>query len=325
MYKNPENHEEIEYLMDLLTNDETALETAKEHLEIDTHKSKAFQPELKFSESSPLAILNDSEADRGLMGFFNARSRRARYKRFEKRLKRNPGSEVIISEGDSWFQYPVFLKDVIDHLSEVDDWAIRSFGYGGDWLSNILEEAEYINAIRYYNPKVFLVSGGGNDIVGERLTTLLKPYNKQEPGRKPGDYLGDDFHQVISDLKFLYHRLFTKLTSEFKALNIICHGYDYAIPGEKSALPMGGWLQDPMEKLGIENKELQCLIIEALIDEFNKMLGSLVADNKYDGRVHFLDNRGTVSATEWFDELHPRSFAFMKVAQQFKSKIYEII
>ncbi|OJJ17807.1 hypothetical protein BKI52_28520 [marine bacterium AO1-C] len=320
--KSQEDFDTVDNLLKLLVNDDTALETAREHLEIDTEKSKAFQPELKVKKNSPL---NDSTATKGAIGFFNARSRRYRHRLFEKRMRRNPDSFVIVSEGDSWFQYPVFVKDVIDHLNEIDEFAIRSFGFGGDWLSNILEESEYINAIRWYNPKVFLISGGGNDIIGDnRLRVLLKRFDSTQADRAPANYLNEAFEKGMQDLEFLYDRLFQRLTSEFPKLHIICHGYDYGLPGKEKPLVTGDWLENPMQDLGIEDKTLQRLIVKELIDRFNVMLSGLIQAKYANKNIHYLDCRGIVKDHEWYDELHPNSFGFLKVAEKFKQKIFEI-
>ena len=315
---------EVEEILSLLTDDETALQTAKEHFEIDETKSTAFNPELKIKDDSPLKILNESEADKRFLGFFNKRSRRSRERLFKKKRRQNPGSFVIVSEGDSWFQYPVIITDIIDHLNQIDEYAIRSFGFGGDWLSNIAEEAEFMNALNEYKPEVFLLSGGGNDIVGDRLVKFLIPPDSNNSSQNPKDYINEKFDVALNEIKFLYNRLFTKLTLRFGQLNIICHGYDHPIPGTKyGPLPIA-WLEKPMKDKGINDPEIQTKIAAELIDRFNEMLIELINQNGYDNRVHHIDCRGTLNSNEWFDELHPRDYGFMKIAQKFKFKIEQI-
>ncbi len=302
--------EEIEKVLEMLINDETALESAKEHFELDYQNSSPFSPSLKVKADS---VLNNTEADRGFVGFFNARSRRKRKRKFEKRLKRNPDSLVIISEGDSWFQYPILLKDVIDHLSEYDDYAIRSFGFGADWLSNMVEQAEFINDIRYYDAKIFLISGGGNDLLqNKRLKDMLK---SGDHGDEAITYFKTETKkEIILQIQSLYSRLFSRLNRLFPELHILCHGYDYAVPQNQV------WLGEPLNELDIPER-VHTEIIRLLIDDFYGMLESLSNDFK---NIHLVDNRNTVSPTEWHDELHPRNYGFMKVANNFKEQIEKI-
>src|SRR5690606_13444516 len=111
-------------------------------------------------------IINNSDADAGYIGKLNRKSQKKRDRKFWKKIKTGKVDKVILAEGDSWFEYPRFITDVIDHLNKRNDYAIKSIAYGGDWLSNILLENEYIEELSLLKPDVFLISGGGNDIVG---------------------------------------------------------------------------------------------------------------------------------------------------------------
>ena len=66
------------------------------------------------------------------------------------------------------FQYPLLLKDTIDQLIDRDNfqYAIYGLSEAGDLLSNIVREDEISEAIERENPDVLLISGGGNDMVG---------------------------------------------------------------------------------------------------------------------------------------------------------------
>ena len=52
---------------------------------------------------------------------------------------------LIAAEGDSWFQYPIRLKDVIDWTFET--YAIYCRSEAGDTLENMLRRAEYLDAL----------------------------------------------------------------------------------------------------------------------------------------------------------------------------------
>src|SRR5690606_30178967 len=125
-------------------------------------------------------ILNDSDARNGIIGLLNKKRQVERQQLFHDRVAAGVDRDKIriVTEGDSWFNYPTKLKDVVDHL--FDEFSIFSLCYGGDWLSNIYQEREYLTALRLYKPDVFLISGGGNDLVGNKRMSreVLKKYKK---------------------------------------------------------------------------------------------------------------------------------------------------
>jgi len=255
-----------------------------------------------------LEIENRSTASEGIMGAFNRRSRRRRQRLWTRRAPGFDGVRIV-SEGDSWFQYPVRLRDVIDHLFDRDDFNLYSLGYAGDWMSNLVRHHEYWQAIAAYKPHVFLLSGGGNDMVGKgRLATVLEPY---EAGRAPEAYLGPRFQAVLADLERLYRFVLEEVTSADPDLLVVTHGYDYAIPDH------GKWLGRPMRRIGIDDPELQRKIVRAMMDQFNAVMMSVAAD--FD-RVQYVDLRGVVKS--WHNELHPRSDDFGNVAQRMAAAIY---
>ena len=125
----------------LLDNDETPEELVADYFELD---EKTLPTGLNEAEIAGIAdIPNLSTADQGLVGRFNRWSRRKRQKKFRRRAEGFQGL-TIVAEGDSWWQYPVKLKDVIDHLFDDDDVNIYSLGFAGDWLANMLVQKEYL-------------------------------------------------------------------------------------------------------------------------------------------------------------------------------------
>lgn len=97
-----------------------------------------------------------------------------------------PAQARLVAEGDSWFDYPVGL-DILDFLRRDFDYEIFKAAEAGDSLENMVYGTEYKNnytrktpeieftltAIRNFQPRVFLFSGGGNDIAGTELEAFL--------------------------------------------------------------------------------------------------------------------------------------------------------
>ncbi|MCI4669854.1 MAG: hypothetical protein MRZ79_17090 [Bacteroidia bacterium] len=160
-----------------------------------------------FDTNDP-AILNRSEADEGKLGSANERTFQLRLKKFQERIwdaefqrNRFAGSDpasskknfVILAEGDSWFQFPN-IKFIGDPLMDTIDWmyeltkeekshAIYNLAYGGDWLSNIMKSGHYIEELSKINVDMFMLSGGGNDMLGgKRLATMV--LSPQDPRRQ---------------------------------------------------------------------------------------------------------------------------------------------
>lgn len=261
-------------------------------------------------------IHNWSNARKGIMGHLNKKRIRERQNIFWKEVQNNTdkGQVRIVTEGDSWFNYPTKLKEVIDHL--FDKHSIFSVGYAGDWLSNIYKEKEYLEAIRLYRPDLFIISGGGNDMVGsKRMLTYLKPYT---PGANENTLIKEEvFGEIIKDFKLLYEAIFKELTEAHPQLKIMCHGYDYPYLDGKEK----NWIGKPLRKRGILDPDLQNAIGRKLIDRFNDMI--IQVAHQFD-QVHYIDCRGCVPRDQWKDELHPNSKGFTYVADKMHTKIEEL-
>jgi hypothetical protein len=210
-----------------------------------------------------------SDATTGLMGKLNRRDTEKRVKRFNDKIDKgfrdfnNPHHKVILAEGDSWFNFPVFVNDIIDYLSDEKDFAVYSMAYGGDWIANIIYEEKYVEELSVINPDVFLISGAGNDMVGNSKVALMVSHvchpapkfssaqqvsgywdNQQAPKTwmnymndkqeiyEGHLYLTNRFYSFILVIKANYYKILENLNNagEFAGKMVITQGYDYAIP-----------------------------------------------------------------------------------------------
>lgn len=137
-------------------------------------------------------LKNESSAKRGVLGYLNKKIHRKRLKRFYKKMKKGfrdiddtDKKKTILAEGDSWFMYPVFIRDIIDNLNKEKNFSIYSLAFGGDWLSNIISEDTYYSEYKKISPDVLLLSGGGNDIAGNNnVATFLNAIDIVEDSTK---------------------------------------------------------------------------------------------------------------------------------------------
>ncbi|MGH0280452.1 hypothetical protein [Sinorhizobium meliloti] len=299
----------------------------------DPEASRPFAPAIRFNPDVVAVDTSESGAEGAqLMGWANELAAWRRKNAFLARVEAKDPRPVLVSVGDSWFQFPIFLDDVIDQLGSA--YSIWSLDAAGDTLENmILRQKRHIAGLRYWKgrARALLVSGSGNDIVGEDpdgvsvLTKILKPFS---PGKSPEWYLGTgEFKRRIAALEACFSALFTEVAAEFPGLPVICHGYDRAVPSfpGDSRHPLwatqDAWLAGPMSNLlGIRDPRLQREIVAALIDELNAMQIRLCGGNaggRHANAWH-VDLRGKVGE-RWADELHPTDDGFATVGATFKT------
>ncbi len=142
-----------------------------------------------YSGTNPM-IENASLSSEGLLGSLNKSSHEKKIKRFKKKYTKEfsnkklfPNNKIVLVEGDSWLEYPLFLHEITDNLISQENLAVYSLASGGDWAANIVYSGEYQQEYLSIKPDVFLISGGGNDIVEEhRLTNLItdNPISKND-------------------------------------------------------------------------------------------------------------------------------------------------
>lgn len=300
-----------EELLNMLRNEDIPDSEIRPYLKVDEKQPCAFHPTVTFN---PDYVLSDTDREGDiLVSVLNWFSKKRRQKKYQKKLNQGFSGIKIVSEGDSWFQYPLILDDVIDQL--FNDYAIYSLGGAGHLLKDMMDEDEIATALRHERPDFLLISGGGNDMVGDsRLARMVHSYSSNHADRPASEYLNSEFDVFLNEIKELYRQLFLRLKHEFPKLKVLTHGYDWVLADN------GNWLGKPLAKQGIKKKTLQSAIVRVMIDRFNEMMEEIA--NEFDRFVYHVDCRGAVdSKTQWHDELHPTDEGYAAVAERFKSKI----
>lgn len=310
------------------------------------------------------AIINKSSAHLGAIGKLNRISQKRRDRRYRKKIKngfraKSEQNIVILAEGDSWFEFPIFLNEVIDHLSKRKNYAVKSLAYGADWLSNILYEGKYVTELDIHKPEVFLISGGGNDLVGGyRLSKLVHKNTKQSllstqtnlPSKYPNHpkrdakrynmgkrFLNKDYEALMNVFRIQYTLLFKSIyhvKSPHKDLITLTHGYDYGIPSKKINFSIDiRNLHQPFLNLFLRSGKwlYEPLMINGIIDPTQQkaIIYAMIEDfnemlidigDSFPNVIH-IDTRGMVKEKDWFDELHPKGKVFKKIAEKFSAVI----
>ncbi|KII14886.1 hypothetical protein [Phaeobacter sp. S60] len=271
----------------------------------------------------------------------NGLARFRRRGKFFSVLEREPDKPVIVSEGDSWFQFPILIDETIDHL--LPDFNVWSLGAAGATLKEMTTGSpqkgkfEFITELRRHRARVkaFLFSGAGNDIIGEDPATkepmllgLLNDFNGNVTDVS-GHINFSVLNDRISELRLGYSRMIGLVRSEpgLERLPVIIHGYDYAIPYPASASDKRNpiyagndqWLGRAFAKREINDAELRRKIIAVFIDRLYNMLFAL-SDEQGQNDVHVVDCRGSMpNVDDWNDEIHGTSKGFEEVGKRFNA------
>jgi hypothetical protein len=307
-----------------------------EYLKAIPSDSRPFMPVIKPDPAAvELAAEGRFEVE-SAMNWANGVARWRRQQTFEQRIQTEK-LPVLVSEGDSWFQFPFFLKDVIDQLGS--DHLIWSLDAAGDTALNMVYgDSEYmrgLNRMKSKKVQALLFSAAGNDVIGEDssgnpvLQTLLKTFKAGQSAAwhvdqaqlaKILDFLEKAYREVVATIR---------KDKEFEKLPIIIHGYDYTVPGgfegdirNPSWAAQDKWLGSAMTAKKITDTTLQREIIHVLIDALHDVLVRVAGDPD-ETYVHLVDVRGTLKLGDWADEIHPTDAGFKKVARVFRKTLAE--
>jgi hypothetical protein len=96
---------------------------------------------------------------------------------------RAAGLPVVVSEGDSWFDYPMY-RNIIDRIDDKRRFALKRLEFSGDTVAHMIGDGTVTSGVQSLEtvitaerPRFLLFSGGGNDMVGEEFTDGVKVYD----------------------------------------------------------------------------------------------------------------------------------------------------
>ncbi|MEM8616459.1 MAG: hypothetical protein AAGF20_05940 [Pseudomonadota bacterium] len=252
--------------------------------------------------------------------------KRRRIRHYERRRRRRPNAIPIIAEGDSWTQYPLG-SDFIEPMMRERDLAILCLGQAGDTVQRMLPQdldtAEFTEAIRREQPKAFIFSGGGNDLLGvddqgvRNITKMVEPFRQGTPYPDlladafvtTADYLINEFSRLVTHLK-PFHQQF--------GLRLYTHGYGYALPGIRAS----HWLEDPLETMGYTTATQRKAIVRALVDAWYDRLEQFQQTFSDQVRVIRLHETAIRQHPDhWFNEIHLKHRPLSWVGWLFKEAI----
>jgi hypothetical protein len=183
----------------------------------------------------------------------------------------------------------------------------------------------YKTALKKTEAKVFLFSGGGNDLLhsvkmnGVTTGNLYLHLNSFTPGMSAHQCINSSLFKLIDKISTNIENLFRDVISNSNVEKIIFHGYGYAIPGHKHGKDL--WLADPMDRRGIPNElGFRREIVNIMMDYFNKNLQKISNSSiRYiNFRSHF------VEPNWWHDPIHLTEAGYKLAANEFRKENLEL-
>ncbi|MDB5239778.1 MAG: hypothetical protein JWP57_403, partial [Spirosoma sp.] len=283
--------------------------------------SSSGQPHLKLRDD--IQVITPNEGQRGLwndlkLAVANTVANRVQNRRYTQNLIRYPDRVRIVAKGDSWFQYPFLLRDIVDYLSGV--YTVFSVAASGVTLDDYLKDSSYLEAIAQVKPAYFLLSVGSSDMLGESFHNYIRDTPDTDQSG-PQRYLSDQFGTKLADIGKQFGRIFRLVQQGYPQVRVLVHGYDYIVPAHDETTFTGkaGRLGKILLNKGIRDQAEREAVAHYVIDSLNKQLREVV--NAY-STVTYLDLRGTIRGTGrpadyWYDELHPNDKGFLCLSSKF--------
>lgn len=244
----------------------------------------------------------------------------------------------IISDGDSWFAYPSEWMPIggktnlIDYISSATRGKANflDIASNGDEAVDILsgkQKHKIIKLLRWHEKKpgkrpidLLLISGGGNDVVGENdfERFIRSPYLPAYTSARDCIFT-DRLERKVEQVKLAYLELLDIRDHYSPDTVVLTHCYDFPYPSLRGAKFWGGiyktasWMKPYMDAAGIPES-----MQRAVISEFMTALGDCFQAVAVE-RSGFIvvDTRGTLKAeSQWINEIHPTSSGFKLIAHE---------
>jgi hypothetical protein len=240
---------------------------------------------------------------------------------FAASIKQHPERLVILTEGDSWFSYPL-NSNIADYIEMMSDFSMLRLEHNGDEAREILATgSEQLKKLKYYLKNypvdAVLMSAGGNDLVSRELGRML---NKKEAGATWQSAVKlASLTTVLDDIVAAYSRLLDARDSLRPKCAVVAHSYCYFQPtGRKATGPFGlgkagPWMRPVLVARGIDPDTEGRDVARYLVDELHARLMALAAARK---GFHVVDMRAglPVDNVHWSDEIHPSGTGFRRLA-----------
>jgi len=243
---------------------------------------------------------------------------------FAASIKQFPRRLVMLTEGDSWFSYPL-NSNIADYIEMMSDFSILRLEHNGDEAREILKAgSEQLKKLKYYLKNypvdALLLSAGGNDLVSGALPKVLDKKSNGNPWQSAIKLA--TLTTVLDDIVASYSRLLDARDAARPQCLVVAHSYCYFQPtGRKATGPFGllkagPWMRPVLVAKGIDPDTEGRELARYLVDELHARLAALAAARP---RFQLVDMRAAlpVDNVHWADEIHPSGTGFRRLAEDF--------
>ena len=250
---------------------------------------------------------------------------------------------ILVAEGDSWFDYPLFT-DVLEDLKNRHQYRIESVAHHGDTLESMVYNPSQLARLsvalkrlkdKSDPPRAILLSAGGNDLAGPEFLMLL---NHARSGLPPlsAPMLSEliDIRLRAAYISFLQAVTILEKNQFSTEIPILIHGYSYPVPDGRGYLGgfwilPGPWLKPSFDQKGHGALKDNTDQMKVILDKFNAMLVTLpnvpgLKHVRYVKVAGLLKNDLANYKDDWDNELHPSKDGFRIVAKAFNNVIQTI-
>lgn len=241
---------------------------------------------------------------------------------FAASIKQFPQRLVIVTEGDSWFSYPL-NANIADYIELMNDFSMLRLEHSGDEAREIMGVgSDQLKKLKYYLEKfpvdLLMMSAGGNDLVAGELGKVL---NKKVAGATWQSAVKlAALTTVLDQIVAAYSRLLDARDLLRPKCLVVAHSYCYFQPtGRKATGPFGllhagPWMRPVLVSKGIEPDTEGHDLARYLVDELHARLQALAATRP---RFQLVDMRAAlpVDTVHWADEIHPSGTGFRRLAE----------
>jgi hypothetical protein len=231
----------------------------------------------------------------------------------------------LLCEGDSWIRY-----DCGFGLFHYVEWllgtraACVNIGGSGATMAEMMKlpkrkelDTELRRGINGKPWDVLLFSGGGNDFA-DHFATWLLPYSGQTD---PADAIAQPrFAALLNELATLYGKLAALVHNLSPRTLIFVNGYDFAIPNGTKVPFAGPWLKPAFDDRGYYPVDLKFRteVVSIMLRQFAGMVQSVSVVYP---SLRLVSTQGTLTPSQWDNELHPSNSGFRKVANVFIARL----
>jgi hypothetical protein len=243
-----------------------------------------------------------------------------------------PEPLVMLAQGDSWFDYPLDGNALT--LADTDIIAqLRGMGTTNPVIINVAHHGDAstdemslpkqqrmidllqdpANWLSSGKPDAILFSAGGNDIAGDQFCIFLDNAASSVNGLN-----AQRFQEALGMVEAAYRDLIEFRDRYAQGVPIFAHCYDFPLPTGVHPACVGPWLKPSLVFAGWNPADGELICRQALTD-FKEMLARLASDA---ANLFFLvDTQGTLTRTDWANELHPFPAGFAKLAEKFVTSL----